>query len=399
MPPASFGVGIAKSTDDGETFSPSMIVVDPDADKDWLAIGPDPIDPRHDNLYVTWTRIAADGSSQIMLSKSLDGGATFTTDAVYTPELPAAPPLPRLTRTVQFANPVVDRSSGRLYIPFLQLGRVIFPDVFRVLQSDDGGFTFKLLAFNAPDAPDAFSYPVVQPGVTDNCGGGGIRRVLHQGINAAPAGIPSYPLATRIITQPAAAAHGGSFVFAFNVSTGAATGGAEAGSEIHLLASGDGGNTWEAPVTVAASTAEDPQHIHPAVALAEDGRRLLVAYYVQQSDTTLRTDVASLVHGPDGWRVTDAERLSTTTFDLTPSNIVLAIGGHTNFDRTAAVCYDIGEYMSMATSGKHAFAAWGDNRNTWTGPADSAAPGPHAKADVFFRRLDAGPAANVQVSR
>lgn len=386
------GIGIAKSTDHGETFSPAMVYIDPNVDKDWLAIGPDPIDPRHDNLYVTWIR----NGIQVMLSKSLDGGTTWTTDAVYTPPLLPPVPIPQLSRRVQFSNPVVDRSNGHLYIPFLQFSN-FGPDVIRVLESDDGGFTFKLLAFNVSGAADAFSYPVVEPGVIGSCDNGGARVVLHQG-NSVSAASPSYAFATRIITQPAAAARNGSFLFAFNVSTSGTFGDPAAGSEIHLLASNDGGNTWEAPVTIAASTADDPQHVHPAVAFAEEGQKLLVTYYVQQSDTRLRTDVASLVHETDGWHVTDTEQLSTRTFDLTPSNNVLGTGVHTNFDRTVAACYDIGEYMSIATSGKHAFAAWGDNRNTWTGPADSSAPGPHAKADVFFRRLDAGQAPDGQVS-
>jgi hypothetical protein len=32
-------------------------------------------------------------------------------------------------------------------------------------------------------------------------------------------------------------------------------------------------------------------------------------------------------------------------------------------------------------------AAWGDNRNTWTGPPGSAAPYTHAQPDVFFGRV------------
>src|SRR4029077_13543902 len=82
--------------------------------------------------------------------------------------------------------------------------------------------------------------------------------------------------------------------------------------------------------------------------------------------------------------------LSSTSFDLTPSNVLRAPGSTTNFDRTIASCYDIGEYQSLVrpqagpgNANGDLFAAWGDNRNTWIGPADSAAPGPHAQPDVF----------------
>jgi hypothetical protein len=42
---------------------------------------------------------------------------------------------------------------------------------------------------------------------------------------------------------------------------------------------------------VVASTAADPQHVHPAVSLSRDAKKLTVSYYVQQADGRLRTDV------------------------------------------------------------------------------------------------------------
>jgi hypothetical protein len=82
--------------------------------------------------------------------------------------------------------------------------------------------------------------------------------------------------------------------------------------------------------------------------------------------------------------------LSTTAFDFTPSNVPHPIVGNpfftTNYDRSIVACYNIGEYMSVAASEDGALAAWGDNRNSWTGPPDSAFPGKHAQADVFFSR-------------
>ena len=47
--------------------------------------------------------------------------------------------------------------------------------------------------------------------------------------------------------------------------------------------------------------------------------------------------------------------------------------------------------MSVAAGGDEddggPLAAWGDNRNTWTGPPGSAAPYSHAQPDVFFGRI------------
>jgi hypothetical protein len=70
---------------------------------------------------------------------------------------------------IQYSNPVVDASTGRLYVPFLHFS-FIDADNIRVLVSDDAGETFRFLAFNAPGAVDAFAYPNVSPGVLNDCG-------------------------------------------------------------------------------------------------------------------------------------------------------------------------------------------------------------------------------------
>ena len=109
----------------------------------------------------------------------------------------------------------------------------------------------------------------------------------------------------------------------------------------------------------------------------------------------LRTDVATLSVDDNHLELDDTSGLSTQAFDLTPSNISIPIPTNpfrtTNYDRTIATCYDIGEYMSVtvpATEGDAdgPIAAWGDNRNSWTGPLGSAAPFKHAQPDVFSGR-------------
>ena len=98
-------------------------------------------------------------------------------------------------------------------------------------------------------------------------------------------------------------------------------------------------------------------------------------------------------------RLDDVDRLSSTAFDLPPTNTPFPIPGFphftTNYDRTVAPCYDIGEYQSIGVSARvegddarPIVAAWGDNRRPWTSPSNSSAPGTHAGTDVFSSRLD-----------
>lgn len=386
---------INKSTDHGASFGAAKVVaVDDGSDKEWLAIGPDPTARSRDNLYVTWTSFITDVhgntvASELWFARSTDGGATFASRQLFAPVDDGIS-----SSFVQFSNPVVDASSGRLYIPFLHFSDGDADNV-RVLVSDDGGQTFHPLAFNIAGAPDAFAYPNVTPGLLNDCTGGGIRNALVAGANQGGGrfGLPRYKQATRLITQPHAAASQGAFVFVVNTSTSPFFGDPSAGSEINAIYSNNGGSTWAPRVRVAASTAADPQHVHPALSLSGDGQKLTVSYYVQQSDGRLRTDVANLEAGDKRLKAKGSSTLSTTAFDLTPSNIVRTATSTTNYDRAVQTCYDIGEYQTLVRSrggeDDNLFAAWGDNRKTWTSPAGSPAAGVHSQPDVFTATLQA----------
>ena len=172
---------INKSTDHGSSFGPATVAaVDDGADKEWLAIGPDPTARSRDNIYVTWTSFITNAkrqtiASQLRLARSTDGGQTFSQKVLFTPVDDGTN-----SSFIQFSNPVVDASTGRLYVPFLHFSDADADNV-RVLVSDDGGQTFRFLAFNAPGAIDSFSIPNVTPGMLNDCTGGGVRNALVAG--------------------------------------------------------------------------------------------------------------------------------------------------------------------------------------------------------------------------
>jgi hypothetical protein len=383
-------VNVNKSTNHGSTFATAVVAaVDDGSDKEWMAIGPDPSARNRDNIYVTWTSFAADGnSSSLWLARSIDGGATFSTRQLFAPVDDGIN-----SAFLSFSNPVVDASNGRLFVPFLHISDVDADNV-RVLVSDDGGVTFHFLTFNIPGAVDALAFPNVQPGRINDCTGGGFRNALVAGADQGGGrlGTSRFAHATRLITQPAAGAVKGNFVFAVNSSTSPIFGDPTAGSIIRVVFSTNGGASFAPAVTIAASTAADPQHVHPAVSLSGNGEDLAVSFYVQQSDERLRTDIARLRINGNRLRKDGVGPLSSVSFDLTPSNVLTSPTTTTNFDRTVVSCYDIGEYQSLARSGggdgdggggDGVFAAWGDNRNSWTSPPDSPAAGTHSQPDVF----------------
>jgi hypothetical protein len=378
---------INESTDHGSSFGSAIVVaVDNGSDKEWLAIGPDPTAPSRDNIYVTWTSFKA-SSSELWLARSTDGGLTFTSRKLFAPVDDGVN-----SSFIQFSNPVVDVSTGRLFIPFLHFSDSDADNV-RVLVSDDGGVTFRFLAFNVRGAVDAFAFPNVTPGLINDCRGGGRRNALVAGASQGNLrGSPIFKQATRLISQPHAVAARGTFAFVLNSNVSQFFGDDSQGSEINVVVSTNGGRSFTT-TRVAASTAADFQHVHPAISLSSDAQKLTVSYYVQQANRQLRTDVATLKIDGGRVRLKKTRPLSSTAFDLTPSNVLrTGTTATTNFDRLIVSCYDIGEYQTLARpqgdDDGTITAAWGDNRQTWISPPDSPAAGTHAQPDVFTAGID-----------
>lgn len=382
---------VGKSSDGGDTFGPGVTVaLDPGSDKEWIAAGPDPTAFGRDNVYVTWTSFGTNNSA-LNLGRSTDGGQTWSVSRIFTPVDNGA----ELSAFLQFSNPVVDRFTGKLYVPFLHGGNQD-ADFFRVLESDDGGLTFHLLNFNVPGAPDAQTFPVVTPGTLADCGtGGGFRVVLHSGPNLGPGrlGLPRYRNATRLIAQPSMAAVAGRLFIAYNASNSPIFGDPNSTSEIRLLFSPNGGDSWLSPATVAAATSAEPQHVHPALSTDVAGARVSIGYYTQQANGQLRVDAVSAVAvniQNSLQLIAPQKRALSPAFDLIPSNNPtpqLGANTSTNYDRTIRPCYDIGEYMAATSSLGGTVFAFGDNRNTWTSPPQSPAAGTHTQPDVFAVRF------------
>ncbi|HXV12573.1 MAG TPA: FlgD immunoglobulin-like domain containing protein, partial [Candidatus Krumholzibacteria bacterium] len=80
---------VAKNTDGGQTYGPAFIIGTanrvlnvPGHDKWVLATGPDPTVPGRENIYIAWTwnipTPAGNVDQQISISRSIDGGQTFS---------------------------------------------------------------------------------------------------------------------------------------------------------------------------------------------------------------------------------------------------------------------------------------------------------------------------------
>jgi hypothetical protein len=198
-------IQVNQSTDGGNTWGAGIIVdYDEDEfeegifDKNWLAVGPDPVKQSGDNVYVTWTKFHVAAACELHLGKSIDGGITWTAKTIFVPSDDPDPTHPQ--GCLQSSNPVVDPITGKLYVPFVRFSNSN-QDFIQMLVSDDGGESFHFATFNAPGAPDPTVLPITQTGELTSCGPtGGLRLTVHGSANAGPGlfGLPRYHARYRI---------------------------------------------------------------------------------------------------------------------------------------------------------------------------------------------------------
>ncbi len=384
-------IGVNKSTDGGQTWSDGVLVQQDDAsDKEWLAVGPDPTKMSRDNVYVTWTSFQQT-ACELRFGRSTDGGTTWTTKTIFVPTADADPTHPQ--NCLQFSNPVVDKATGILYVPFLRFSNAD-QDFLQMLVSADAGDTFNFVNFNVAGAPDTTVFPITQPGEFTECGGGNFRLTIHTAANAGPGafGLPRYINASRMVVQPALAAYNGNLWMAWSNSASLSFG-AAAASNVLFIRSTDGGNTWSSPIQVNPSA--DYQHVLPAIAADNYPNGVHVSYYTQHTNGTVDLDMANSLDGGNSFPLSRTVRVTSTSMNLPPTNIPLSNAPNfsaTNYDRQIAVCYALGEYQSVFAANGALNVLWGDTRNQITEPVNALDPisgQTHSQEDVFFQKVKA----------
>ena len=382
-------VQVNKSTDGGRTWANAAVAaVDDGSDKEWLAVGPDPFHKSQDNVYVTWTSFQPTGS-ELRFTKSTDGGQTWTSKTLFAPGPDPDPTHPQ--NFIQFSNPVVDSITGTLYIPFVHFSNAD-TDFIQLLVSRDGGNTFSFATFNVPGALDPTLLPIVQPGEFTDCGGGGLRLVLHIGSNIGGGrfGLARYVQSTRLIVQPGIAARAGVVYLAWNQSTSPFFGDPSGNSNIMFMRSEDGGTTWTSPLQVNASG--DPHHVHPSLTIDDDPQSVHIAFYTQHADGTIDVDMANSHDRGNSFAANRTVRITPSSMVLPPTNIPIPIPSNpfrtTNYDRNIQPCYALGEYLSARATNGQVYVEFGDTRNNITEPVDPLDPlsgQTHTQEDVFFQ--------------
>jgi hypothetical protein len=386
-------IQVNKSVDGGRTWSDAMVVQqDNGGDKEWLAVGPDPVRKNRDNVYVTWTSFQATGQ-QLRFGRTLDGGATWEAKTIFAPA--ADPNNENPQNSLQFSNPAVDRVTGVLYVPFARFSNAD-RDFLQIMVSKDAGETFSFLSFNVPGAPDPTLLPLVQPGHLIDCGpSGGFRLSIHAGPQQTGRfGLPTFVQASRLVVQPAFAARNGVLYLAWSESTSPFFGDPTSQTNVMFMRSDDGGATWSAPVQVNPDVAGDTQHVLPALSIDTDMNDVHIAYYTQHADGTIDVDMANSHDRGVTFPAKRVVRVSSQSTALAPTNILLSVSpfNTTNYDRLIRPCYNLGEYMGVDSANGAVHALWGDARSTVTHPVnvnDPLSGQTHPQQDVFYQKVKA----------
>jgi len=394
-------ITVNKSSDGVNWDNAVVAALDDGSDKEWIAVGRDPFREGRDNVYVTWTSFQPTGQ-ELRFAVSTDGGVTWTSKTIYAPAADPDPTHPQ--NSLSFTNPVVDHSTGRLYIPFAHFSNAD-TDFIQMLISDDGGGSFRFATFNVAGAPDKTLLPIVQPGELIECGATltttgasvNLRLTLHAGndVGGSLTGLRRFVNATRLIAQPTIAARDGVVYLSWNTSTSPFFGDPNGTSKIMFMRSEDGGESWDKPVQV--STPGDPHHVHPSLTISGDregGNQVQISYYTQHADNSLDLVMSTSDDGGKTFRADRTVEISSSPFALPPTNIPIPSKTQpfavTNYDRVIAPCYALGEYQSVKSTQGSVYVLWGDSRNTLTEPTNKLDPisgQTHPQEDVFFQRL------------
>jgi len=397
-------IQVNKSSDGGRTWSAGVVVqVDDASDKEWLAVGPDPVHKDRDNVYVTWTNFQKT-ACELRFGRSVDGGVTWTAQTILVPTADPNPVNPQNCLT--FSNPVVDTITGTLYVPFLRFSNAN-QDFIQMLISDDAGESFHFATFNIPGAPNPTVMPITQPGELTECGATrqangrfsvNARLTIHAGNNVDKSltGLRRFVNASRLTVQPALAARNGKLYLAWSNSTSSFFGDPAGNSNILFIRSDDGGGTWSTALIVNPLLTTDVQHVLPALAIDQDPNDVHISYYTQHDNGTVDLDMANSHDRGSSFPTDRTVGVTSESFNLPPTNIPIPTAAQpfatTNYDRQIAQCYALGEYQSVTTANGSVYVGWGDMRNLITEPVNALDPisgQTHSQEDVMVQKVKA----------
>ncbi len=260
------GLFLFTSSDQGESWQGPYTIVDaptgtPFHDKQMVVCDASPESPYQGNLYVTWTLFGADWTNPIYLTRSTDGGQTWSSPVQIS-----------TSSSCQWSNPAVG-PDGELYVAWFDFSSWSL----RIRKSTNGGVSF---------GPEHLVQPVRH-------GWGQIMGDVD---------IISYP---AMDVDRSDGPDRGTVYIAY------ADTGATGTVDILFTRSTDGGQTWSSPIRLNDDPFTSPaDQFHPWLEVDEDGA-LHVIFYDRRNDPNNLAFDLYITHSYDGGQTwTPNERIT-----------------------------------------------------------------------------------------
>jgi hypothetical protein len=294
----SFGVGV--DADPGTTGF---------ADKEWLAIGPNPSNLSQDYIYVAWLDFGF-FNNVFRMSRSTNGGASFQALSSFA----------FTCNNCQGIFLAVDPNTGKIYAFYEDFISSGSNRAIRYKESTDGGNTWSGIR-TAANITDSTPHTA--------CG----RETFN--FTSASRAVRNSEFPSAVVTST------GLVAVTWND-------GRNGTSDIYGTFSTNGGATWRAPLRVNVNTAN--HQFQPSV--TADSRGVHLFWYSGNTTTNQVTTQARSYLFASGW--TAESQISSVAFPVQQTN--------PNSDTAIADCY-WGDYNQISANGTVTHYTWGDTRN------------------------------------
>ncbi|MFL6241008.1 MAG: sialidase family protein [Actinomycetes bacterium] len=340
-------IAVSKSTDGGATWSePTFASPHQDntlyeGDKDAIASGPSPSNHAKDVLYDTWDDVTC-SFEDFTCTNGLP--VAVSTDGGQTWQL-------------HYADQIVTDPESCSFAQYIGAQPVVDPANGTLYVASEklavndphctggGSLQRSEVVFTSTDGGQTFSQSLAVPNVT--------AAFSNDAMVLGPGQF------VRTLEFPSPGLFDGALYVSWND-------GRSGHSHIYVVRSTDGGATWSNPRLVTELGNND--EIQPA--LTGDASGVHVAYYRRNGNNTLDTVVSDSTDG----RNFTAKRVTSQSF---PGVLTVP-----QFDPQIAFAY-MGDYIAQVSVGGHQYFAWGDNRDIVT---DFMFPQGRHDPDVFFAK-------------
>ncbi|RMI09826.1 MAG: hypothetical protein D6681_06685, partial [Calditrichaeota bacterium] len=339
----NFGQGVARSTDEGQTWPMTVTIAsDGSLDKNHLWVDNSPTSPHQGNLYSAWTDFGGNNNNNIELSRSTDGGMTWSNPVNISSAVGSG-------SHDQGVN-IQTGPNGEVYAVWA---------IYDSWPSDETAIGF------AKSTDGGATWQPAQRIITN------IRGIRNSGTSKNMR-VASFPvMAVDISGGPR---NGWIYVVWSNIGVPGVNNGPDI--DVYMIRSSDGGSTWSSPIRVN----QDPsglgkQHYFPWITCDPETGALSVIFYDDRnvSPSQCEVFVANSLDGGDTW-----EDFKVSDVAFTPSPIPGLANGY------------FGDYIGISARGAKVYPVWTDNRTgtalAYTSPfvlADPLDPNPPQNVSAY----------------